>query len=85
MNNTSDFINKEKIGEIVKCGVSCEYAFVVILATAFGLDVVDNVDDKDLFNKYFNNMVHKLDASEYYDNPYYKNIKIPTIKIGNVN
>ena len=27
-------------------------------------------------------MVHKLDAKEYYDNPYYKNIKIPSIKIG---
>ena len=28
-------------------------------------------------------MIHQLDANEYYNNPYYKNIKIPTIKIGN--
>ena len=28
-------------------------------------------------------MIHQLDANEYYSNPYYKNIKIPTIKIGN--
>jgi hypothetical protein len=82
LNNTTDFINKEEIRDIVLCGVTYEYAFVVILATAFGLDIVDNVDDKDLFNKYFNNMVHKLDVNKYYDNPYYKNIKIPTIKIG---
>ena len=27
-------------------------------------------------------MIHQLDANEYYSNPYYKNIKIPTIKIG---
>jgi hypothetical protein len=27
-------------------------------------------------------MIHKLEAPEYYCNPYYKNIKIPTIKIG---
>ncbi|MGF7047650.1 hypothetical protein J2T13_002155 [Paenibacillus sp. DS2015] len=83
LNNAPDFINKEKIVEIVQSGVSSEYAFVVILAAAFGLDIVDQADDKDLFNKYFSNMVHKLDADEYYDNSYYKNIKIPTIKIGN--
>ncbi len=83
LNNASDFINKEEIEEIVKCGVSDEYAFGLILAAAFGLDIVNNVDDKDLFNEYFNGMVHKLDANEYYDNPYYKNIKIPAIKMGN--
>lgn len=54
-----------------------------MLAAAFGMDTVDNVDDKELFNQYFSNMLHKLDANEYYDNPYYKNIKIPTIKINN--
>ena len=83
LNHAPDFITKEEIDEIVKDGVSYEYAFAVILAAAFGLDVVDHVDDKDLFNNYFNKMIHKLDASEYYNNPYYKNIKIPTIKIGN--
>ena len=83
LNNASDFINKEEIIEIVKCGVTFEYAFVVMLADAFGLDIIDNVDDKDLFNRYFNNMIHQLDPSEYDNNPYYKNIKIPTIKIGN--
>ncbi len=83
LNHAPDFINKEEMDEIVKSGVSDEYAFAVILAAAFGLDIVDNVDDKDLFNQYFTKMIHKLDANEYYNNPYYKNIKIPTIKIGN--
>ena len=83
LNHAPDFINKEEMDEIVNSGVSYEYAFAVILAAAFGLDIVDHVDDKDLFNKYFNKMIHKLDADEYYNNPYYKNIKIPTIKIGN--
>jgi hypothetical protein len=83
LNNTPDFINKEEIEEIVNCGVSYEYAFGLMLAAAFGMDTVDNVDDKELFNQYFSNMLHKLDANEYYDNPYYKNIKIPTIKINN--
>lgn len=83
LNNASDFINKEEIEEIVKCGVSYEYAFALILAAAFGLDIVDNVADQDLFNNYFIKMVHRLDANEYYGNPYYHNIKIPTIKEGN--
>lgn len=82
LNQASDFINKEEIGEIVRCGVSSEYAFAVLLAAAFRLDIVDNEDDKDLFDRYFHNMVHKLDVHEYYDNPYYKNIKIPAIKMG---
>jgi hypothetical protein len=47
------------------------------------LDIVDKMDDKDLFNNYFNRMFFKLDEKEYYENPYYKNIKIPTLKIGN--
>lgn len=83
LNNVPDFINKEEIAEIVQYGVSSEYAFGVLFAAAFGLDIVDNRDDKDLFNKYFNKMIHKLDANEYYNNPYFKNIKIPTITIGN--
>jgi hypothetical protein len=82
LNHAPDFITKEEVEEIVNNGVSYEYAFVVILAAAFGLDIVDNDDDKDLFNNYFKKMIHQLDANEYYDNPYYKNIKIPTIKIG---
>lgn len=82
LNNAPDFIDKEEISEIVQYGVTYEHAFAVILAAAFGLDIVDNMDDKDLFNNYFNRMFFKLDASEYYDNPYYKNIKIPTIKMG---
>lgn len=83
LNHAPDFITKEEIDEIVKSGVSYEYAFGVILAAAFGLDVVDRVDDKALFNQYFNKMIYKLDANTYYNNPYYKNIKIPMIKIGN--
>jgi hypothetical protein len=83
LNNAPDFITKEEMDEIVTDGVSSKYALAVILAAAFGLDVIDVVDDRDLFNNYFTKMIHRLDASVYYNNPYYKNIKIPTVKIGN--
>lgn len=82
LNNAPDFITKEEMNDIVKSGVSDEYAFAVILAAAFGLDIVDRVEDKELFNQYFTHMVHQLDENEYYQNPYYQNIKIPTLKIG---
>lgn len=83
LNKAPDFIEKEEIEEIAQSGVSSEYAFKLILASAFGLDMVDNVDDMELFNTYFNEMIHRLDAHIYYNNPYYRSIKIPTIKIGN--
>lgn len=83
LNQAPDFINKEEIEEIVQSGVSYEYAFGVLLAAAFGMDIVDNADDKDLFNRYFNRMIHRLGAEEYSSNPYYSHIKIPAVKIGN--
>lgn len=83
LNNASDFISENEIKEIVNCGVSYEYAFAIILAAAFRLDIVHNEEDKNLFNVYFNTMFHKLDLNEFYNNLYYKNIKIPTIQIGN--
>ena len=36
LNHVPDFITKEEMDEIVNSGVSYEYAFVVILAAAFG-------------------------------------------------
>ncbi|WP_231889820.1 hypothetical protein [Oceanobacillus sp. Castelsardo] len=83
LNNAPNFIDKEEIDEIATNSISEEYAFGVILAAAFGLDIVENAEDKDLFYHYFDKMFHKLDPAEYYNNPYYKNIKIPTMKIGN--
>ncbi len=83
LNNNPGLISREEIAEIVMSGVSCEYAFAVLLAAGCGLDIVDNAPDRDLFNLYFSKMVHQLDASAYRDNPYYKNIKIPAVKIGN--
>lgn len=82
LNNASDYIKKEDVEEIVKCGVSSEYAFALILAAAFKLEIEENIEDRDLFRNYFVKMVHKLDPNEYCHNPYYQNIKISTVKAG---
>ncbi len=79
----SSFITKEKIEEILECGVSTEYAFITLLTAYFGLDIIKNVEDKYLFNNYLSKMVYQLDTNVYYNNPFYKNIKIPNVKIGN--
>ena len=83
LNHKPDFISKEEIDQIVTYGVSAEYAFSVLFAAALGLDIADNTEDADLFNKYFKQMTHKLDVNVYYNNPYFKNIKIPAITVGN--
>ncbi len=82
LNNAPDLIKKEEIDEIVACGVTSEYAFTLLLAAAFGLDINENADDNDLFNHYFLKMCHKLDGNAYSENPFYKNIKLPGQKIG---
>jgi hypothetical protein len=82
LNNAPDLIGKEAIEAVVECGVSYEYAFALLLTANFGLDIVDNGDDRNLFHQYFIPMVHQLDVRKYYANPYYKNIKIPPAKLG---
>ena len=82
LNNAPDYVTCDKIADITEYGVSEEYAFSVILTAAFGLDIADDTEDKELYRNYFEYMFHKLDRNEYYNNPYYKNIRIPTIKAG---
>ena len=84
LNHAPDLVSKEEVANITECGVSEEYAFAVILMAAFGLDIVDHVEDKDLFNNYFNRMIHKLDVNDYYENPYYKQITFPTVQMDTI-
>ncbi|WP_150273302.1 hypothetical protein [Paenibacillus tepidiphilus] len=82
LNDAPDLIKPEEIAEITQYGVAEEYAFAVILAGAFGLDIADDPADKALFNRYFSQMIHKLDVEVYYNNPYYRNIRIPPVAVG---
>ena len=66
LNDASDYIGENEINEIADLGVSYEYAFGVILAAAFDMDIVDNEEDKKLFNRYFSKMFHRLDVNEFY-------------------
>ena len=62
------------------CGVSREYAYAELLAARFGVD--SGGRDRAFFKNYFIPMINELDVKEYTDDPYYKNIKIPEMKLG---
>lgn len=84
LNNYSDYISRSDIEEIVSDKVSVEQAFSIILANGVGLDILDKNLDKDIFNQYFPKMVKKLEVSEYKENPYFKKVRNPKIKLGNI-
>lgn len=84
LNNYSDYISRSDIEEIVSDKVSVEQAFSIILANGVGLDILDKNLDKDIFNQYFSKMVKRLEVSEYKENPYFKKVRNPKIKLDNI-
>ena len=82
LNKAPDYVERDEIEELVGYGLTYEQAFAMILAAAFGLDIADHPIDKELYNRYFTKMFFKLDTEEYAVNPYYRNIKMPAVKVG---
>ena len=54
-----------------------EYAYATLLATYCGFDIVDSKEDKAFFREKFTRMCHIQKKSEFENDPYYKNIKVP--------
>lgn len=81
LNASADSITSEDIREIVQLGVSEEYAYSILLASIMGLNL-NKKQDEAFFENYFPLMIHKLEIEKYTDNPYYKHIKIPAVKVG---
>lgn len=83
LNLQPDFINENMIDELVsECHLDKKEAFSILLADICGLDTIDNMEDRQLYDNYFPYMIHNLDVKKYKNNPYYNNIKIPPVKIG---
>lgn len=84
LNHYSDFIKEEVVHEIMQdCSVSSQYAFAVLLAAAFELDMENSKEDSVLFHEYLIPMLEELDTVEYKNNEYYKNILFPNKLHGN--
>ena len=81
LNLQPDFIKEDMIDELVReCNLDKKEAFSILLADICGLDTIDNMEDRELYDNYFPYMIHHLDIEKYKNNPYYKNIKIPNMK-----
>ncbi len=83
INHEADFIRPEFIESLCRdCDISKEEAFCFTLAAAIDLDTEKNPRDAEIFEEYFPDMVHLLKNKDYENNPYLKNIKIPSKKLG---
>lgn len=82
LNFHSDYVKADDIREIMSAGISEEAAFALLIANASGLDTTGA--DKIFFNDYFPYIFHRLDAAEFTENPYYKNIRFPEKKLESI-
>ena len=83
INHEADFIRPEFIESLCRdCDISKEEAYCFTLAASIDLDTEKNPRDAEIFEEYFPDMVHLLKNKDYENNPYLKNIQIPTKKLG---
>ena len=81
LNSYEKLVTKEIIDEITGGDARLRpSAFAAFLSTAF---IEDDKLEREMEKEYFIPSVKELDASEYTENPYYKNIKIPSKKVEN--
>jgi hypothetical protein len=76
-------IKKDTVDEIVRsCQVTEEYAYLVLLAAACGLDMEGSERDLQIARRYLGRSIKKLDPRVYLDNSYYKNVRIADARFG---
>lgn len=78
-----EIITKDMIDSVCEGGrIGKTDAIAAILSELFALDTDKNDDDKAFFRNYILPSIRILDAKRYTENPYYKNIKLPDVKLG---
>lgn len=84
LNERADFISAEMVKEIAGIGgFSEDEAFLILFAEACGVHPTDGGADAEFFRDFLAPAVRRLDAEKYRDDPYYRNIRFPTVKKGN--
>lgn len=78
-----EIITADMIDSLTESGIEAEYAVSALLSEIFALDTDGKESDKRILRNYIIPSVRILDAKRYTDNPYYKNIKLPNVKLGN--
>ena len=83
LTNFPELISREIIDELTRDGdITKKDALVALLSEIFGLDDSRSKDERCLIRKYLSRSVQLLDKSRYTENPYYRNIKIDSIRDG---
>jgi len=77
-----EIITEDMIKSLTESGIEPEYAISALLSEFFALDTDGNEDDRRLLRNYIIPSIRILDAKKYTENPYYKNIKLPDVKLG---
>ena len=76
LNNRPDFVTAEMVNELTAgYGLSVEESFSLLICAALGIDT-ENEFDRELWSKYSPHMLHRLDESNFTEDPYYKAVKI---------
>lgn len=83
LNLAPDYVDKDMIDEIT-CGNAYgeEFAFANLAASACGLDIYENSEDKQFFRSHFLPCFSKLNVKTFVNDPYYNNIIFPKGKSG---
>jgi hypothetical protein len=84
LNLAPDYIDKEMI-DAITCGNADgeEFAFANLAATACGLDIYENPEDKRFFRSHFLPCFKKLNVRPFIEDPYYSHIVFPKGNNGN--
>jgi len=83
LENCPDLITKEMVDRLTEDGsLDRREAIIGLLTEIFSLDYSDP-SDRTLIRSHLPRSVRLLDAKKYYNDPYYKNIKIKNKKLGN--
>lgn len=83
LENYPEAITEKMIADICSdSDVEPADAIAVLLGMMFGLDTDNNQADRVLMRNYIIPSINVLDTEKYENNPYYKNIKLPSVKKG---
>ena len=84
LNEAPTVVNPQALQSVVACGVNEEYAYALLVASAFDLQPDNNEDDARFFRDYLLPSIHRQEVTFYSRNPYYANIHVPEAHVGTV-
>lgn len=83
LNQAPRFLTAELVESLARdCGISNEDAFRSAFAAACGLNSADSPEDRRLERLYIQEGVHLLSPDRYRNDPYYRTVRFPEMKVG---